>query len=263
MSKQAARLRRVKVVTEDKPQTKEKFLEVAREVVGTQPLMPKFEAANTRQKQALAMLNEGRSVVFLSGSAGTGKSMIAAYRAATLLKQKKADKIYLVRPAVSVGKSVGLVPGDLNEKLSHYFAQTVAHLEYFMGKGFTKYCLEHEVIELRAVEYLRGTSFENCVCIFEEIQNFTDEEFEMVLTRLGNGAQFILTGDFRQHDLKGVSGLSTTIKMLQRMQDEQPDYLSDDDLQIMEDMIGIVEFQPEDVVRSGLTRAFVKMYHNN
>lgn len=62
MSKSAARLRRVKVVTEDKPQTKEKFLEVARDVVGTQPTMPKFEAANARQKQALAMLNEGRSL---------------------------------------------------------------------------------------------------------------------------------------------------------------------------------------------------------
>lgn len=266
MSKQAVRNRRKKIETEDvKPSVKDKFMQMVAEEVehSEQPVMPKFQAANTRQKQALSMLNEGRSVVFLVGSAGSGKSMIAAYHVSNLLKQKKIDKVWLVRPAVSVGKSIGLLPGDEKMKLAPYFAQTVAHLEKFMGKGHTRYCLEKEIIETKPVEYLRGTSFEHCAVICEEAQNFTAEEMEMMLTRLGTGTVFIFTGDTRQHDLKGTSGLATTLTLLQNVVCNRPNYLEDEDLDLMDDLIGAVEFRPEDVVRSGLTKAFVKMYYNN
>ena len=76
-------------------------------------------------------------------------------------------------------------------------------------------------------------------------------------------AQYIFTGDQKQHDLRGNSGLENTLELLNKMQDTQPKYLSDDDLDEMDKNIGVVEFMPEDVVRSGLTRAFVKMYYNN
>lgn len=263
MSKSASRLRRVK---DDlpKPSTREKFLKATDELETSQNQnIPKFVPANARQKEAVAMLKEGRSVVFLTGSAGSGKSVIAAHHAATLLKAKKVDKVYLVRPAVAVGKSIGLLPGTVEEKLAPFFAQTVAHLGKFLGQGPLSYYLEKKVIELKPVEYLRGTSFERCVVIAEECQNFTSEEFEMLLTRLGDGGSYVMTGDQKQHDLRGDSGLSKTLALIEKMQDTQPKYLSDDDLDEMEKHIGIVEFTPDDVVRSGLTRAFVKMYFNN
>lgn len=265
MSKSASRVtRRTKIVTDVKPQTKQKFLEVAAQIeIVQQQAVPRFIPANSKQKEAIAILREGRAVVFLTGSAGTGKSMIAAYHAATQLKNKKIDKIYLVRPAVSLGKSIGLLPGTVEEKLGPFFAQTVAHLEKFLGKGPLSYHLEKKTIELKPVEYLRGTSFENCIVILEECQNFTAEEFEMLLTRIGDGGSFIFTGDTKQHDLRGVSGLEKTIALLQRVQDAQPEYLSDSDLDEMDKNIGVVEFKPEDVVRSGITRAFVKVYYNN
>lgn len=264
MSKSATRNTRRNKIETEKPQTKAKFLEIAQEIETVQQqAVPKFVPANTRQKQAIAMLREGRSVVFLTGSAGSGKSLIAAYHAATLLKSKKIDKVYLVRPAVALGKSIGLLPGTVEEKMAPFFAQTVDHLETFLGKGFMHYCLEKKTIEMKPVEYLRGTSFENCIVIAEEVQNFTSEELEMMLTRLGTGGSYIFTGDTKQHDLRGTSGLKTTIDLLNHVQDIQADYLSDEDLDEMDKNIGIVEFQPEDVVRSGLTRAFVKMYYNN
>lgn len=252
--------RKSKVAAGSKPATKEKFLEVARSE-DTQPNLPKFEAKTQKQKVALAYLRSGKSITILRGSAGTGKSMVAVYHAATQLKAKKVDKIYLIRPAVSTGKSLGALPGTLEEKLAPYFAQTVSHFHTFMGKAHTDYCLRTGIIEMRAVEYLRGASLENCIVIFEESQNFSWEDWKMVITRLGENAQFIFTGDEQQNDLNGRSGLSATVDMIAEAVEKEPDYLEDEDLNHIEDGIGVVTFLPEDVVRSGLTRALVKLYY--
>lgn len=265
MSKQAVRHRRQKVELDImKPQSKEKFLADAREIDSQQQSpVPRLEAKNQNQKLALAMFREGKSVIFLTGSAGTGKSMLAAWHAATQLKAKKIEKIYLVRPAVAVGKSIGLLPGTISEKMQPYFAQTLEHLAKFMGHGFLKYCLEKEVIEMFPSEYMRGMSFEDCIVISEESQNYSFDEFEMILSRMGENSQILLTGDTKQHDLRGISGMEETLELIQRMIDKQPEYLSDEDLEQLSDNIGIVRFTPDDVVRSGLTRALVKVYYNN
>lgn len=265
MSKQAVRNRRNKVELElVKPATKEKFLKDALVIEAQQQApVPRLEAKNNNQKLALSMFREGRSVIFLAGSAGVGKSLLAAWHAATQLKSKKIEKVYLVRPAVPVGKSIGMLPGEISDKLLPYFAQTLAHLAKFMGHGYLKYCMEHDVVDMKPSEYLRGMSFENCIVIAEESQDYTKDEFEMILTRMGEGSTLIFTGDEKQHDLRGVSGLESTLDLLQRMEEEQPDYLLDEDLDQMNKNIGVVRFTPDDVVRSGLTRAFVKVYYNN
>lgn len=246
-----------------KQQTKERFLEVANsEQTFHQQVIPKFTPANNNQKVAVSMLREGRSVVVLRGSAGTGKSMIAAWFAAQQMKDKKVDKIWLLRPAVPTGNTIGLLKGTEEEKLIPYFIQTLTHLETFMGSGFLHYCLEKKKVEMKAVEYLRGYSFEDSIVVIEEVQNFTKEDMEMVLTRLGKNATLILTGDEKQHDLRGTSGLEQTVSLIQNTLNHEPDFMSDEDLDELEKKFGVVTFTPEDVVRSGLTRAFVKMYYN-
>lgn len=218
---------------------------------------------NLRQKAAMAMLTTGKLVTVLAGSAGTGKSIIAVEHAAMLLKSKKVSKVYLVRPPEGMGKTVGLLPGDLKEKLTPFFAQTIRHFEKFLGKGFTAACLTDGKIEMIAAEHLRGMSCEDCFVIVEEAQNFPAEHFETVLTRLGDNCQMAFTGDEKQNDLRGKSGLKTTFDLLLKMIETQPDYLDDEDLDELEQGIGVVRFLPEDVVRSGLTRAIVKIYYHN
>lgn len=265
MSKQAVRHRKQKVESSfEKPQTKEKFLANALEIEEQiQAPVPKFVPKTENQKKAVALLRSGASVVFLQGSAGTGKSMLAAWWAATQKKAKKIDKIYLIRPAVVTGKSAGLLPGTEHEKLLPYFAQTIIHLETFLGVGHVKYALEKGEIELKSGEYLRGRSFQDCIVLIEESQNFTKEDLEMVLTRLGNNCTFIFTGDTKQNDLKGASGMEYTIALIERVIESAPDYLSEEDIAHLRNSVGGVEFLPEDCVRSGVTRAFVKMYYNN
>lgn len=228
-----------------------------------QSSLPEFRAANDRQKLALRMLNEGRSMVFLTGSAGTGKSMLAAYHAARKLKQKVVNKIYLVRPNVHCGKSIGMLKGTLEEKMTPFFTQIVSHLSYFMGQGYTQYALEKEVIEYVAFEYIRGVSLEDAIVIVEEAQGLTAAEFETCLTRLGKNAQFIFTGDIKQVDQNVQSGLKHTVDLICRVLDEEPDYLDDEDLNALEDNLGVVEFTEDDVVRSGVTRALVKIFNRN
>lgn len=265
MTKREVKTRRVKAQEGFvKPTPKEKFMQSLAEIDTMRDApMPKFVPATENQKIAVAMLRRGVRILFLQGSAGTGKSMLAAWWAATLKKSRKIDKIYLVRPAVITGKSVGLLPGTEQEKLEPYFVQTLTHLEKFMGKGFMTYCLEHDEIELKSAEYLRGRSFEDCIVLVEEAQNFTASDLEMVLTRFGENATFIFTGDQKQNDLRGGSGLSETIDLINNTIDRQPEYLDNADLDNLEQLIGVVQFIPSDCVRSGLTKAFTKMYYNN
>ena len=245
----------------EKPPVKEKFVVREEETVHNQ-VIPKFNPANDNQRSAVSMLRGGKNVIVLRGSAGTGKSMIAAWWAANQMKEKKTEKIWLLRPAVPTGNTIGLLKGTEEEKLMPYFIQTITHLENFMGSGYLNYCLEKKKVEMKAVEYLRGYSFEDCTVIVEESQNFTKEDMEMVLTRLGKNATLIMTGDEKQHDLRGISGLEQTVKLIQAVIKAEPDYMSDDDLDALESKFGVVTFTPDDVMRSGLTKAFVKMYYN-
>lgn len=220
------------------------------------------EAKNPNQRTALRYLNEGKSIIFLTGSAGTGKSLLACSRAANLLRSKSIEKIYLCRPAVGVGKSIGLLPGEIKDKLGPYFKQTINHLERFLGKGFTKYCLDKEIIEMQPAEYLRGMSLENCFVLVEEAQNFDHEDMECAITRLGENCQMVFTGDTKQNDLRVESGLKTTVELIERTLQTHPNFMDREDMDAMDDEVGIVKFQPADVVRHGLTRAFVKLYYH-
>lgn len=247
----------------NKPPTRAKFTQegVAPTDGSVMSAAIKLEPSNANQKQMLSYLREGRKVVIAQGSAGTGKSYIAAYHGATLMRQKRIDKIVLVRANVSVGKSLGMLPGTIEEKLAPFFTQTIAHLETFMGRGHVKYCLEKSTIVMQSMEHMRGHSVENALIIVEESQGITSDEFEMILTRIGEGTQIIFTGDQRQSDLKGVHGLSSTIAMIEKALDDEPEYLSDDELDEFHNNIGIVTFTPDDVVRSGICKAFVKLYY--
>lgn len=266
MSRNAQRNKRKprEEVIQGKPQIKEKFLEIARsEETFHQQVLPKFSAATPNQKLQLQYLREGRSAVWAVGAAGSGKSMVAAYHAACLLKEKRIDKILLVRPVVYVGNSIGMLSGTADEKLSVWFKQTVAHLERFLGVGFTRYCLDKGVIQYQALEHMRGMSLENMFCICEESQGLTFQEYEMMITRIGKGGQVCFTGDSRQAAKKDNSGLTQLMELIKDVKEREPNYLSDDDLDVLEDDIGIVEYTVDDIQRSGLVKAFCKIYYHN
>lgn len=221
-----------------------------------------FTPRGENQKKLLRFLQEGRKLVWAVGVAGCGKSLIAAYHAAQLYKQGAIDKVYLIRPNVSVGNSVGMLKGSLEDKLLPHFLQTISHLEKFLGVAHTKYCLDKGIIKMQAVEFTRGMSFDRVFVICEESQNFTADEFEMLMTRVGSDGYICFTGDQRQCDLRGNSGLTKTIEMLAKAVQERPAYLDEQDLAEFFNNIGVVEFGFDDVQRSGMVKALTKLYYH-
>ena len=221
-----------------------------------------FAPRGENQKKMLRYLQEGRKLVWGIGVAGTGKSLIAAYHAAQLYKQGVIDKVYLIRPNVAVGNSVGMLKGSLEEKLLPFFLQTIAHLEKFLGVKHTKYCLDKGIIKMHAVEFTRGMSFDRAFVICEESQNFTESEFEMLMTRVGEDGSICFTGDQRQTDLQGNSGMVRTIDMIAKCVQERPAYMDERDLSELFNNIGVVEFGFDDVQRSGMVRALTKLYYH-
>lgn len=234
-----------------KPLKKEKFI---RDV-------PKLTPANNKQSMAISELNRGVCMMFLTGSAGTGKSLIAAYFAAKKLALGEARKVFLARPYVMVGESIGAIPGTIDDKLLPMFLQTKTHIAKFLGIGETEALFNDKTIELAAVQNLRGTSFEDCIVIVEEAQNLSIDEMKMLVTRVGNNCTMIFTGDQTQTDLLSNSGLNWITKLVSKLITTHPAYLNKEDISQLSDNVSIVEFSPDDVVRHGLTKAFVKSFY--
>ena len=254
------RTRAAKIAKGEPKVVKEKFILPENEEVVEKTM--KFSPRGANQKTALAYMREGRKIIFLSGCAGVGKSLLAAYHASELLKTKKIDKVFIARPIVGCGKSLGALPGDTHSKLLAWSLQTLSHFEKFLGKGPLQYYLDHKIIELAAIEYMRGTSFESCVVIAEEAQNLTVEEFEMMMTRVGENAQIIFTGDQKQSDKAHNAGLPRTLALLEKVKAIGPTYLDTEDLNEILTNIGVVNFTFEDVQRSPMVKALTKIYYH-
>jgi phosphate starvation-inducible PhoH-like protein len=183
------------------------------------------------------------TITFGIGVAGTGKSYVAISYAAQLLQEKKINKIILTRPAVEAGESFGFLPGELDEKYAPYIDPVKDILNKRLGTSFTDYLFKRKIIEARPLAFIRGSTFEEAFVILDEAQNCTPTQMKMFLTRIGEDAKVVIDGDIQQKDIKGTSGLSDAIVRLHGMND-----------------VGIVTFDIEDVVRSGICKEIIRRY---
>lgn len=236
---------------------RDKFAE--EKVFNAMPFTPIGDA----QKLGAYYLQEGRKIVALQGPAGGGKSILAAWHAANQLRDKAIHKLFLVRPYESCGRTIGAVPGTETEKLSMIFTSILEHLSKFLGKAQLAYMLEKKVVEFKSVEWLRGYSFEDGVMVLcEESQGFDTDLMQMMTTRVGDGAQLCMTGDWRQKDIRKETGLSYLSQLLETIKENPPKFLDKEDIYELENNIGFVNFTFEDSGRrSKLTKALVKAFY--
>jgi phosphate starvation-inducible PhoH-like protein len=178
-------------------------------------------------------------VVFAIGPAGTGKTYLAVAAAVHALRQKKVERIVLVRPAVEAGESLGFLPGDMQEKVDPYLRPLYDALQDLMPFEKIRRFLELGVIEIAPLAFMRGRTLTNAFVILDEAQNTTVRQMKMFLTRLGVGAHAAITGDVTQIDLADPesSGLVRIQEILAGVQD-----------------IRFVYFEKSDVVRHRLVR---------
>lgn len=156
---------------------------------------------NLRQEDYLAQLeNPQKDMVFALGPAGTGKTLMATLWAVKQLKAGDIERIVITRPAVSVDEQHGFLPGDLMSKMAPWTRPVFdVFREYWNAKQIESMIAEG-IIEVAPLAYMRGRTFKDSVVIADEMQNATQSQMKMLLTRIGENSKFIITGDLEQHD---------------------------------------------------------------
>lgn len=200
-------------------------------------------AKTVKQQDLLTALASSRQV-FILGPAGTGKTYVTATFAADLYTTKKIDKIVITRPHVAVGKELGFLKGDLQEKTMPWALPVLDVLEKHLGRGTVETGIKNGNIEMAPLALMRGRSFDNAFIIVDETQNITTHELKMMLTRVGEGTTIVLNGDVQQSDLKEADGLSKIIHLAKKHMLPIP----------------IIEFGVDDIIRSDITAMWVKVF---
>lgn len=235
----ARKTRREKAAEGTQRVVKEKFMEQREEAVKSKPLVP----MNTKQKEYIDLLKD-RPVVIATGYAGTSKTYIPTVMAADMYKLNQINKIIITRPAVSTSKSVGYFKGTAEEKLAVWLNSVIPIFKERLGAAAFTLALESQDIEFVPLEVIKGMSINNAWVLCEESSDLTKEEVIKLITRMGKNSKLVLSGDIRQSELKGDSGLSWVSKFVQRHN--------------LGNNFGFIDFNDvNDIVRSDAVRQFI------
>jgi PhoH-like ATPase len=169
-----------------------------------------IQAKNLGQRFALdALLNEEISLVTLTGRAGTGKTLLAlAAGLHAVLDEHTYRRLLVTRPVIPMGKDVGYLPGDKDEKLRPWMQPIYDNLEFLMSTMYKDQMVADMVtrlqdkglFEVEALTYIRGRSIPQQLIIVDEAQNLTPHEIKTIVSRAGEGTKLVLTGDPYQID---------------------------------------------------------------
>jgi phosphate starvation-inducible PhoH-like protein len=158
---------------------------------------------NSKQKEYGKIISNN-TIIFAIGSAGSGKTFIAALHAMDDFLAQKIDKIVICRPVINAGgEELGFLPGDLHEKMDPYIKPIFDAFSIQWNQKQIQTMLEYGKIEIAPLAFLRGRTFKNSFIICDEAQNATDEQLIMLLSRLGEGSKMVITGDPSQKDITG------------------------------------------------------------
>ena len=209
----------------------------------------KIVPRNFKQDDLLGLLSDStKPIVFATGPAGTGKTIVSTLFAIKQFKEGKCDKIIITRPAVSVDEQHGFLPGTLVEKMAPWTRPIMDVFEEYYHPKEIEYLVEENKIEIAPLAYMRGRTLHNSFIILDEAQNATPMQMKMFLTRLGVTSKAIITGDITQIDLpRGFkSGLVEASEVLSKISG-----------------IDFIKFNDVDIVRHSLVRKIAKAYEKN
>ena len=202
---------------------------------------------NLSQEHYLELLkNPKKYIVFAIGPAGTGKTMLAVQMAIKLYKGGSINKIIVTRPAVSVDEEHGFLPGTLNEKMAPWTRPIFDVFEEYYHPKEIATMLEDGTIEISPLAYMRGRTFKNAFVVADEMQNTTQSQMKMLLTRLGDNSRMVVTGDLNQADRPNENGLLEFCTLYGQGGDYR--------------MIALARFETKDVERHPVVKEILKLY---
>lgn len=161
---------------------------------------------NEEQKRAKDIILEN-TITLLAGKAGSGKTLLACQIALDGLFRNNFEKIIITRPTVSK-EEIGFLPGDLHQKMDPWVQPIYQNMYILYGKDKIDPYVQSGQIEIVPLSFMRGRTFLDACVIVDEAQNVTNEQMEMIVTRIGLRSKMIICGDDGQVDLKnkGDSG---------------------------------------------------------
>ena len=201
--------------------------------------------AKTRNQRRLVDEYYKNDLIFALGPAGTGKTYTAIALAVRALKNREVKKLILTRPAVEAGERLGFLPGDMKEKLDPYLQPLYDALHDMIQPRKLQILMEEGIIQIAPLAYMRGRTLDSAFVILDEAQNTSLGQLKMFLTRMGNNAKFIVTGDATQIDLpnKRDSGLMRGVELVKDIRG-----------------IAVIHFGTEDMVRHPLVTRIIKAF---
>ena len=207
-----------------------------------------IEFKNKVQEEYMSYLTDDNiPIVFSTGPAGTGKTFLACHYAITSFLKGDIGKIIITRPTVSVDEDHGFLPGDLNDKMKPWLRPIYDIFEKYVSHTYMERLIKEESIEICPLAFMRGRTFENCIIIADEMQNSTESQMKMILTRISFGSKLIINGDLNQSDNRR-NGLKDFLNKYEHSNDPN------------KDNIKIVKFKNSDVQRHSIIETVLNIY---
>lgn len=205
--------------------------------------LSRIKPLTDNQKAAFNEFTQGNHLI-LNGMAGTGKTFIALYLSLRDVLMGNTEQVVIVRSAVPT-REMGYLPGSIEEKQRMYELPYMAMCCELFGDRNAYYDLQkNEMLEFISTSFIRGITLNQCIVIIEEIQNMNFQEIDSIITRLGKNSRFIVCGDIEQTDLRyrknDTSGLESFLDIADKMR-----------------KVSIIDFDIDDVVRSGVVRDYL------
>jgi phosphate starvation-inducible PhoH-like protein len=200
-----------------------------------------------KQKEFLNIaLDKNTKLVFVSGPAGSSKTYLAVLGALQLLQKGQIDNIIYIRSIVeSASRSMGSLPGELQEKFHPWSLPLLEKLDEIIGKPAASDLMKNDFIQCLPVNFVRGLTFRNSLVIVDESQNLTKAELTAILTRFGEHTKYVIIGDSLQSDINGRSGYNPVLAAFNHETCEQ-------------NGIHVFQFSENEIVRSEILKLIVK-----
>jgi phosphate starvation-inducible PhoH-like protein len=205
---------------------------------------------NFHQDDLLGLLEDKNiNIVFAIGPAGTGKTLISTLVGIKALMQNKINKMVITRPAVSVDEQHGFLPGTLQEKMAPWTRPIMDCFEDYYSPDQIEFMLNDNKVEVAPLAYMRGRTFKDSYIIADEMQNATDNQMKMLLTRIGDNSKLVVTGDLHQHE-RGFEN-NGLLRIMERLQ------------KTSSDRIKMINFNHHDIERHPVVSEVLDLYNGS